>query len=73
MPLQRAAELDCVITGELKHHDMLAFQAAGLSAIMLGHAASEMPVLSSLVTRLTAAFPTCNPALAKSATILRQR
>ena len=73
MPLQRAAELDCVITGELKHHDMLAFQAAGLSAIMLGHAASEMPVLSSLVTRLTAAFPTCNPALAKPATILRQR
>ena len=66
MPLQGAGELDCMITGELKHHDRLAFQAAGVAVIMLGHAESENPVLSSLVTRLTAAFPASHTELAKT-------
>ena len=73
LPLQGAAKLDCVITGELKHHDMLAFHAAGLSAIMLGHAASEMPVLASLAARLNSAFPASQTELAKAAMLVRQR
>jgi dinuclear metal center YbgI/SA1388 family protein len=72
MPLQCGLKLDCVITGELKHHDMLAFQAAGVSAIMLGHAASEQPVLSSLCTSLNRSFPDCHSAMAKAAMIPSQ-
>ena len=55
-----------MITGELKHHDQLAFQAAGVAVILLGHAESENPVLSSLVTRLTAAFPASHTELANT-------
>ena len=66
LPLQSAKKLDCMITGELKHHDLLAFQAEGMAVIMLGHAESETPVLSNLVTRLSAAFPACHTRLAKT-------
>ncbi len=65
LPLQGAAAIDCIITGELKHHDQLAFQAADVAVIMLGHAESENPVLSHLVARLNAAFPACHTKLAK--------
>ena len=54
--LKRGEVFDCVITGELKHHDMLALRAAGLSAICLGHAESEKPVLMALRNRLRQEF-----------------
>ncbi|NNM87448.1 MAG: Nif3-like dinuclear metal center hexameric protein [Phycisphaerae bacterium] len=54
--LQRGETFDCLITGELKHHDMLALRAAGLSAICLGHAESEKPVLTTLRDRLRQQF-----------------
>jgi dinuclear metal center YbgI/SA1388 family protein len=57
LPLECGKTVDCVITGELKHHDMLAFQAAGVAAILLGHAESEKPVLLALARQLAAAFP----------------
>ncbi len=57
LPLQNSVRIDCVITGELKHHDMLAFEAAGVAAIMLGHAESEKPVLAVLAEKLANAFP----------------
>ncbi len=66
LPLQGDTKLDCIITGELTHHDLLAFQAAGTAVIMLGHAESENPVLANLVTRLTAAFPACHTELDKT-------
>lgn len=59
LPLEAVARgeaFDCLITGELKHHDMLALRAAGLSAICLGHAESEKPVLTALRDRLTQRF-----------------
>jgi putative NIF3 family GTP cyclohydrolase 1 type 2 len=58
MPLERAAAAACdvVITGELRHHDALAFRAAGLSAVLLGHWASERPALDALASRIRAAF-----------------
>ncbi len=66
VPLQGVMKMDCMITGELKHHDQLAFQAAGIAVIILGHAESEDPVLASLVTRLTAAFPASRTELANT-------
>ncbi len=60
LPLHDGKKLDCVITGELKHHDMLAFQAADVAAIILGHAESEKPVMSVLTRQLSAAFPAVN-------------
>ncbi|NNM85464.1 MAG: Nif3-like dinuclear metal center hexameric protein [Phycisphaerales bacterium] len=47
---------DCLITGELKHHDMLAYKAAGIATICLGHGSSELPVLHRLRERLTERF-----------------
>jgi dinuclear metal center YbgI/SA1388 family protein len=41
-----------VVTGEIRHHDALAYIRAGCSAIALGHWASERPVLPSLAARL---------------------
>lgn len=48
---------DVIITGEMRHHDALTVQRRGCSAIALGHWASERPVLSALLNRLTAALP----------------
>ena len=43
---------DAVITGEIRHHDALAFQRIGCCAIALGHWASERPVLGTVATQL---------------------
>lgn len=51
-PLPLAAG-DCVVTGELGHHIALALQRRGASAVVLGHWASERPVLAELQRRLT--------------------
>jgi dinuclear metal center YbgI/SA1388 family protein len=57
--LERAKEpYDCVLTGELKHHEMLAYRAAGKAAVLLGHSASERPVLREVARRLKAELPT---------------
>ncbi|HTV46946.1 MAG TPA: Nif3-like dinuclear metal center hexameric protein [Phycisphaerae bacterium] len=62
LPLENRSgkPFDCVITGELKHHDALSFAAAGISAILLGHGESEKPVLSTLKERLAQQFPATN-------------
>lgn len=66
--LRLGPKFDCVITGELKHHDMLAMRAENLAAICLGHAASEKPVLPAIQARLAHEFAAlsidvsrCNP------------
>jgi len=46
-----------VLTGELKHHEALALRRRGITAICLGHYASERPVLHRLRERLTAELP----------------
>ena len=53
----RRHPFDALITGELKHHDMIALQAAELTAICLGHGPSEQPVLRVLARRLAEKFP----------------
>lgn len=46
-----------VITGEFKHHDALALLKRGVTALHLGHDASERPVLRYLQQRLKQALP----------------
>lgn len=59
LPLERPACADCdvVITGELRHHDALAFGAPGVSAVLLGHWASERPGMEALGARLREHLP----------------
>lgn len=47
---------DCVITGEIRHHDALRYLRCGASAIALGHWASERPGVAELARRLKAAL-----------------
>jgi|CXWL01.1.fsa_nt_gi dinuclear metal center YbgI/SA1388 family protein len=48
---------DAIITGELRHHDALTIQRIGCSAIVVGHWASERPVLAPLAARLATLMP----------------
>lgn len=50
-------KFDVLLTGELKHHDALAYQAAGIPVICVGHSHSERPMLKSLAKKIAAAFP----------------
>ena len=54
---RRKVPFDVLITGELKHHDLLAYRAAGIHVLLLGHGESETPVLHSLSARLGQIFP----------------
>lgn len=40
--------VDLFVTGELDYHDLIALQAEGVAALLLGHGASEAPVLEAL-------------------------
>lgn len=55
-----------VLTGEFKHHDALNLQKRGICAVCLGHYASERPVLTYLLTRLTADLPRADVRIAKA-------
>lgn len=48
---------DVVITGEIRHHDALAYSRSGAAAIALGHWASERPVLMPLSQKLRQRMP----------------
>jgi len=45
------------LTGEFKHHDALALLKRGVTAVALGHDASERPALESVRRRMLAALP----------------
>jgi len=67
LPLEQAKKpYDCVITGELKHHHMLAYQAAGIGVILLGHSETERPVLPVLGRRLKSALPSLQIIISKA-------
>jgi len=59
LPLESEAARCCdvVVTGEIRHHDALAMQRAGMAAIALGHWASERPALASVAGRLRRRLP----------------
>lgn len=46
-----------VVTGELRHHDALQLLARGVTAVCLGHYASERPALERLHRRLVEKLP----------------
>lgn len=52
-----AAGCDALMTGELKHHEMLEAQAAGLAVILGGHFATEIHIPQMLLQKLQPAFP----------------
>ena len=52
-----ADRVDATITGEIRHHDALAYLRSGQCAIALGHWASERPVLKSLQSRIRSQTP----------------
>ncbi|MEI8194927.1 MAG: Nif3-like dinuclear metal center hexameric protein [Phycisphaerae bacterium] len=54
---QARQHYDCLITGELKHHHMLAYAGAGIAVVCLGHGNTERPVLKMLQKRLANEFP----------------
>ena len=60
------ARYDCMLTGELKHHHMLAYAAAGLCAVCLGHGNTERPVLNHLARELRQAFRTLKVSQARA-------
>jgi dinuclear metal center YbgI/SA1388 family protein len=55
-----------VLTGELKHHEALELQRRGITAVHLGHYASERPVLDILRARLHESVPGLRAELARS-------
>lgn len=55
-----------VLTGEFKHHDALELLRRGITAIHLGHYASERPVLDLLRARLRKAIPGLRAEIARS-------
>lgn len=54
---ERPSHEDVVVTGEIRHHDALWYERCGSAAIVLGHWASERPVLAPLSARLKQALP----------------
>ncbi len=55
-----------VLTGEFKHHEALELQRRGITAIQLGHYASERPVLDVLQARLRARLPRLRVRIARA-------
>lgn len=51
---------DAIVTGEMRHHDALTVGRIGCGAVVLGHWASERPVLPSLASRLGRLLPGVN-------------
>lgn len=49
--------VDAVLTGEIKHHEWLAFAAAGITAVDAGHYATEIAAADLLAQKMSAAFP----------------
>lgn len=52
-----AARADTLVTGEIKHSDLLVLQNAGISVIILGHGACEAVIVRPLAQRLARALP----------------
>jgi dinuclear metal center YbgI/SA1388 family protein len=48
-------DIDATVTGEIRHHDALAYLRHGQCAVALGHWASERPALSALRKRIRSA------------------
>ncbi|MGL6097388.1 MAG: Nif3-like dinuclear metal center hexameric protein [Fimbriiglobus sp.] len=52
-----AANADAFLTGEMRFHDCLTADAAGIGVLLPGHHATERPGVEDLAARLAAEFP----------------
>ena len=50
-------DADVFLTGEMRFHDALAAQAAGIAVVLPGHYATERPGVEDLAVRIGAEFP----------------
>ncbi len=60
-------EVDCLITGEVDHHDALDAKEAGVSLISAGHFSTEFPVVPVMADRLIKQFPQMRVLIANEA------
>lgn len=51
------AGADAFITGEVKHHEFIAAQQAGVTLVEAGHFSTENPVIAAIENKLSEAFP----------------
>jgi putative NIF3 family GTP cyclohydrolase 1 type 2 len=61
-----AAKADLYLTGELKHHQALAAQEAGLTCICLSHTVSERFILKKLAAQLQKKLKTVKISISKT-------
>lgn len=59
LPQAIKADADAFLTGEIRFHDELAAQAAGMTVLAAGHYATERPGIDALARRLAAHLPHC--------------
>lgn len=52
-----AAGVDCLLTGEAKHHAAIDAAHLGVGLVAAGHFATEFPIIPYLAERLSKAFP----------------
>ena len=57
IPILKLYRVDCVVTGEMKHHHMLELDDAGIGVIAAGHEVTERIVLPSLQEQLLHKLP----------------
>lgn len=57
IPVLKNYRVDAVVTGEMKHHNMLELEDAGIAAIVAGHEVTERIVLPSLQKQLLHKLP----------------
>lgn len=57
IPILKDYRVDAVVTGEMKHHQMLELEDAGIAAIVAGHEVTERIVLPSLEKQLLHKLP----------------
>lgn len=57
---------DAIVSGEMRHHDMLTVLRRGASAILLGHSNSERPALGVLAERIRAELPAVKVEISKA-------
>ena len=57
IPALKLYRVDCVVTGEMKHHHMIELEDAGIAVIVAGHEVTERIVLPSLREQLLHKLP----------------
>ena len=65
-PVPEQSGVQAFVTGEAKHHELLAARQSGLTLVVAGHFHTEAVVLDPLCQKLAAAFPAVSFRVASS-------